>query len=353
MFVDSKYKSCETLLFSNLEATFLYNYKFMKPKHYFLLTCGLFAVLVLIVLWVFQPALIYSEKKNSLVSPLPNELNLKENDQVRLLDFWLPFVERFTEKEDSSLAATSRSVLIYDLQNNKVLFEKDADQKLPMASLTKIMTAIIALENPKKDNHYLVKPEYLVGEDTMGLSAGEVLGLEELTYGLMLPSGNDAAEVLADNFPGGRDTFIKAMNNKAVALGLSNTRFSNPSGLQGDGAQYTNASEMVVITRFALENFPVFRKVSATYQREIPATSTHKYFFLENATNLLSTYPGVKGVKTGFTPEAGLCLVTYLEYKDQKIIGVMLNSQNRRGEMKELLDYSLKKLGVTPPPFEG
>jgi D-alanyl-D-alanine carboxypeptidase len=210
------------------------------------------------------------------------------------------------------------------------------------------MTAIVALENKKSGNSYRVLPSDLVGENTMGLSAGEVLTLEELLYGLLLPSGNDAAEVLARNYPEGREAFINAMNNKAKALGLTDTHFTNPSGLQGDGEQYTTAYDLLVITRYAIEHFPKFTEITSTYEYVIPATTSHKEYYLYNETNLISSYEGVKGVKTGYTPEAGMCLVTYLEYGGQKIIGVILNSEDRRGEMKEMLDYSLRTVGITP-----
>jgi D-alanyl-D-alanine carboxypeptidase len=248
---------------------------------------------------------------------------------------------------------TAKSILMYNLTTDETIYEKNAGVRMPMASLTKIMTAIISIENPKKDTRYIAKSKDLVGENVMGLSAGEVLSLEELLYGLMLPSGNDAAEVLAGNYPLGRDAFIQAMNDKAKALGLKDTNFDNPSGLQGDGIQYTTAHDLLVMTRYALESYPLFAQVVGTVSYSIPATSTHKGYDLVNETNLLTTYEGVRGVKTGYTPEAGLCLVTYLEYGEHKIIGIILNSENRRGEMKELLDYSLKSLGIKPPPFKG
>ena len=187
-----------------------------------------------------------------------------------------------------------------------------------------------------------------VGENSMGLTAGEKLTVEELLYGLFLNSGNDAAEVLAEESPYGRDEFVFIMNKKAESLGLTNTRFSNASGLEGDGRQYSTVKDLLTLTRYAL-TFPEFAKIAATYEHEILVTSTHKYFLLYNQTNLLTTYPGVKGVKTGYTEEAGLCLITYLEYKGHKIVAVLLNSENRRQDMKELLDYSLKSLGVEPP----
>lgn len=316
-----------------------------------------------VIFWYVTPA---SERHFDLQSPLPDFLTITKNKQVRLLDLWLPIIpesEGAYQPVHSSGGVgggyevsnlTARSVLMYDLTTNKTLFEKDAHEKLPMASLTKIMTAIISLENKRREDKYLVHKANLVGEDSMGVLAGETLSLDELLYGLMLPSGNDAAEVLASDFPhGGREGFIKAMNDKAKSLGLTDTSFSNPSGLQGDGLQYTTTYDLLVITRYALENFPEFKKIVSTVEYNIQLTDTHKAYHLYNETNLLTTYPGVKGVKTGFTPEAGLCLVTYLEYKEHRILGIILNSQNRRAEMRELLDYSLKELGITPPEFKG
>ena len=325
----------------------------MKYWHYYFVTSTLFIVFISLLAWLAVPAFSQSDEPEAFVSPLPKGSTLSENNQVRVLDFFIPFIEKLQGKSGDDFAPTSKAVLMYDLVNNKTLYEKNARETLPMASLTKIMTAIIALENPLLSDQYLVKSEHLVGEDSMGLTAGEILTLEELLYGLMLPSGNDASEVLAGHFPGGRSAFLQAMNNKALALGLTDTRFSNPSGLQGDGTQYTTARDLLVITKYVLDNFPLFREVVQTFSHEIPATSTHKYFYLENATNLISTYPGVKGVKTGFTPEAGLCLVTYLEYGGHKVVGILLGSENRRMEMKDLLDYSLEKLGTPPPPFES
>ena len=183
----------------------------------------------------------------------------------------------------------------------------------------------------------------------MGLTEGEILKLEDLLYGLVLLSGNDAAETIAEGSPFGRDNFVYLMNKRAEELGLTDTRFTNPSGLEGDGDQYSTAYDLLVISRYALQN-PDFSEIVSTVTHDIPASSEHNAYYLFNETNLLTSYPGVKGVKTGYTNEAGLCLVTYLEYKGHKIIAVLLNAQNRRQEMKDLLDYSLKTLGVEPPP---
>jgi D-alanyl-D-alanine carboxypeptidase (penicillin-binding protein 5/6) len=142
------------------------------------------------------------------------------------------------------------------------------------------------------------------------------------------------------------------MNDKVKALGLADTHYTNPSGLEGDGDQYTTAYDLFVITKYALENYPLLGQVVQTPFYNIPQTNTHRSYDLYNETNLLTSYPGVKGVKTGYTPEAGYCLITYLEYKDHKIIAVLLGSENRRQEMKDILDYSLTTEGITPPKHD-
>ena len=314
-------------------------------------------LLVLLIIIVFFTAFLYflifpkaSEEKQTVVSPIPDFLSIINNKQVSSLSLWLPVLSNFIAGKDTVPQVTAKAALVFDIENKKVLYEKNPKQRLPIASLTKIMTAIVALENPKKDNRYIVRKEDLVGENSMGLTEGEVLTLEELLYGLILPSGNDAAEVLAHNYKDGRKGFIKAMNNKSKALGIKDTNFTNPSGLEGDGDQYSTPYDLMVMTHYALSNFPIFAKVVATYEQTIEGNQNHKAYYLVNETNLISSYPGVKGVKAGYTPEAGFCLVTYLDYKGNKIIAVILGSENRRQEMKDLLDYSLQSIGTDPPP---
>ncbi len=298
-------------------------------------------VLGCFVAWLVQP--FSSPAITKVSSPLPDAMTRFVNGQVTSLDVWFPNPSSNTK----AFRLSAKSAFSYDLTTNTVLFAKNPSQQLPMASITKIMTAIVALEHPQQS--YGVTQQDLVGEDSMGLAVGEKLTLSELLYGLILHSGNDAAETLASNFPGGRDAFIVAMNEKALSLGLSHTHFTNPTGLEGDGKQYTTAADLIVITRYGLVHFPLFATVVATFDYTIPATSTHAAYYLENETNLLTSYPGVKGVKTGYTPEAGLCLVTYLEYGGHQVLAVVLGSDNRRGEMIDILDYSLERLGITPP----
>ena len=162
-------------------------------------------------------------------------------------------------------------------------------------------------------------------------------------------SGNDAAETLAINTMD-RDKFIKAMNDKALAIGMKNTHFTNPTGLQGDGDQHTTAYDLLVLSKYVISNYPQIINASSTKEHHIEKTNEHEAYDLYNQLNLVSSYPGVKGLKDGYTPDAGLCLISYLDYGGHKIIGIILGSENRRGEMKELLDYSLKQENINPPP---
>jgi len=309
-------------------------------------------ILITFSLTLFSFSYINIGKFNALttiISPLPKLLTNVIYNESSSSSFWQPKlgVLGTTQKP---LTLTAKAALSYDTDTNTMLYEKNIDERLPIASLTKIMTAVIALENLSlNDNITITNSAATIGEDSMGLSEGETLQLKDLMYGMLLQSGNDAAEAIAQASKFKRNDYVHLMNKKAEDLGLSNTRFTNPTGLQGDGEQYSTAKELLVLTKYALLK-QEFAEIVSTYEYDIEVTPKHKGYTLFNETNLLTTYPGVKGVKTGFTDEAGLCLVTYLDYKGHRIIAVLLNSQNRRAEMAQLLDYSLKSLGITPPP---
>lgn len=304
--------------------------------------------IISLLLWYFIPDGL--QEKLSFASPLPDYLTLTHNQQVRVLDLWLPNLPQ--TQAAASDQYTAQAMLSYDMTTNKTLFAKNINQHLAMASLTKLMTVIISLENPKADDRYEVSSSDIVGEDSMGLSPGEVMTQQDLLYGIFLNSGNDAAETIASNYPGGVQAFITAMNQKARALGLTDTNFTNPTGLQGDGDQHTSAYDLLVITKYLLENFPQILQISSQVSHTIPANTMHKEYDLSNEVNLISTYPGVDGLKDGYTDEAGWCLITHLNYSGHQIIGIILNSQDRRGEMKKLLDYSLQSESIAPPTHQ-
>jgi len=281
----------------------------------------------------------------SLKSPVPKVFGISKSP---IVNKWFPKTESLTLASTSGLTLSAKSAILVDFDTQEVIFQKDPQQKLPVASTVKIMTALLALENTKPSDIYVVSEKAAkVGENSMGLTTGERLSREELLYGLMLVSGNDAAVALAEGIAGSEEAFVAMMNEKTNSLGLFDTQFINASGLDEDGRmQYSTAYDMATIAHFIWQNYPEFREVSSAEHKFIEANSYHKAFDLYNDTNLLTTYPGVKGIKPGFTWEAGLCLVTYAENDGKKLLAVILGSDDRRGEMKELLDYGFGKYGI-------
>ena len=236
-----------------------------------------------------------------------------------------------------------RSALLVDIKNGNVLFEKNASERKKIASLVKIMTAVIALEHKKPDEKlYVSSRAAQIGENSMGISEGEIYTLEELLYGLILHSGNDAAYAIAEGVAGDATIFVDWMNIKAKELGLKNTYFADPSGL--DDSSYSTATDLVLLTRYSLKN-PEFKRVVATVEKELYGQN-HKYLYLYNQTNLLTTYPGVAGVKTGYTQEAGLTLVTYAINNGVELVGAVLGSVDRKGDMVLMLDHGFAALGI-------
>lgn len=314
------------------------------------LTIGLIGVVVLIGIFIY---LQYPQKTNAkeriIMSPIPKTLAQVMNNIQVLGDNipWIPGDKVTIPQVQSPPIFTAESAISVDLTTKQVIFEKNSTLRRPVASTTKIMTALIALENAPLDKEITVSDQAAtVGEDSMGVSVGERYTLKELLYGLMLVSGNDASEAIAESIGGRREVFISMMNAKAESLGLKDTKYVNPSGLDGDGEHYSSAHDLIVLTQYILLKFPVFQDIVATREYIIPYSTLHKQIFLTNETNLLTTYPGVKGVKTGYTPDAGLCLVTRAVNQKQDILAVVLGSTDRRGDMTKLLDYSFSSLGI-------
>jgi D-alanyl-D-alanine carboxypeptidase (penicillin-binding protein 5/6) len=231
---------------------------------------------------------------------------------------------------------SAQAALVVDLDSGISLYEKDPDKPLLPASTTKIMTALVAMENYSEDQVLGVSDEKVEGQK-MGLKKGEQITVRDLLYGLLVYSANDAAEVLAKSFEGGRNAFIEAMNQKAKELSLNNTKFSNPSGLDGNG-HFTTARDLIRISEVAMED-PKFAEIVGTKTQVVRSIDGKIAHYLTNINELLGKIPGVLGVKTGWTENARENLVTYINRDDHRIMIAVLGSQDRFGETKELIDW--------------
>lgn len=241
---------------------------------------------------------------------------------------------------------TATSAFFVNPASGQVLYAKNPNQKMKIASLTKIMSVIIALERKNLDDVYTVSDQASEMEpDKMYLLPGEKHTLKNLLDGIFLVSANDAAETLAEGTTGRREEFINLMNSKALQLGMNNTLFVNPSGLEEDGKNYYSTSiDVAIMSRYLIKKWPQIISISSQPYVYIEKTDWHQDYEMYSGINLLTTYPGVLGLKTGFTPEAGLTLVTYAVQGNKEVLGVLLNATNRRDDAKVLLDYSFSKM---------
>lgn len=241
---------------------------------------------------------------------------------------------------------TAKAAIFLETKNGRVLFAKNIHHRLPVASLVKVMTATVALDLHSMDELFTVSKRAVDMEpDKMLLIDGEQLTLKELLYGLFLISANDAAEVIAENTTGRREEFIVLMNAKAKQLGMQNSFFVNPTGLDEDeNNSYSTAYDLALLTRFVVRSYSYLVDITSTEHIILPITEHHQDYDMYSGINLLTTYPGVVGFKTGFTPQSGLTLITLARKNGHEIIGVLLGSENRRDEAKELLDYSFYQL---------
>jgi D-alanyl-D-alanine carboxypeptidase (penicillin-binding protein 5/6) len=233
-------------------------------------------------------------------------------------------------------ALTAEAAVLLEASTGQVLFDKNAEQKRPPASTTKIMTALLALEGGELDQVVTVSPKASsVGEASLDLRAGEKLTLEELLYGAMLESGNDACVAIAEHLAGTELNFVLLMNQKAIIIGAKNTSFKNTNGLPATG-HYTTARDLALVTQYALKN-PVFQKIVSTKSRKIGSNESQRY--LNNTNRLLWSYEWADGVKTGTTQEAGNCLVASATKNGRQLISVVFHSENRWGDSIKLLSF--------------
>lgn len=236
---------------------------------------------------------------------------------------------------------SAKSFLVVDVDSAVVLTSKDPDTKLNPASLTKLMTALVALDYYQPTSELTVRrlaPE--PGEVEMGLAVGDRLTVDNLLYGLLVPSGNDAAFALADNYFGGIENFVFAMNTKAKQLHMENTRFVNPNGTDHPNHK-SSARDLLILTKTAMKNADI-KRIVATNGITVADALGIKSYPLKNVNQLLGIVPGLEGVKTGYTDLAGQCLITATRRNGHVIYTLVLGSTDRFGESSILIDWAFK-----------
>ena len=246
-------------------------------------------------------------------------------------------------------STSAKAAVLMECQTGRVLYAKNESEQLPMASTTKIMTALLAVENCDLNQPVTVTGEMaLVEGSSMGLHIGDVITVEGLVTGALLASGNDAANAIALTVRPSFEEFAALMNERAKEIGAQNTSFVTPSGL--DNAQhYTTAYDLALIAREAMAN-PVFSDIARKSIAQVEFQNPVKTCTLSNHNRLVKEYEGAIGVKTGFTKKSGRCLVSCAERDGVKLLVVTLNDPDDWKDHKALLDYGFSQVTVQNLP---
>lgn len=239
-------------------------------------------------------------------------------------------------------ATSAQSAVLIEATSGTVIYEKNAHEMRPMASTTKIMTALVALEKSDLTKTVTIS-EKAVGVEgsSIYLYRNEKLSMEDLVYALMLESANDAAAAIAVELAGGIDEFADMMNSKASELELNSTHFTNPHGLD-NSEHYTTAYDLARLAAYSMNN-EQFCKIVSTYKRVIPLKESEGARLLLNHNKLIKRYDGAIGVKTGFTKKSGRCLVSAAERDGVRFIAVTLNAPDDWNDHAAMLDYGFSK----------
>ncbi len=228
---------------------------------------------------------------------------------------------------------------LMDVDSKRIIFTKNPNKELPMASTTKVMTGIIAVEKDSLGGTIKASEEAseVIGS-SIYLKEDEKLSMENMLYGLMLESGNDAAHAIAEHISGDVDSFNNLMNKRARELGAVSTNFQNPHGLPAKN-HYTTAKDLLILSRHAISQ-PVLARIFSTKNKIIPGPDEEvKFRFLRNTNKLLGKYPGADGVKTGWTEKAGRCLIFSASKDGRQLVGTLLNAPEMYEDAQKLLDW--------------
>lgn len=236
------------------------------------------------------------------------------------------------------LEVNAEAAVVMDADSGRLLYAQNPDKRLANASTTKIMTALLTLEQPDQDRYFTVDSDAIQVEGTtMGLQPGDSVTLHQLAAGMLLPSGNDAANAAAVEIAGSEEAFVRLMNQRAAELGLENTQYRNPSGLDAEG-HYSSARDLATLAAHALENED-FADIVSKQEIRMAFGNPPYNRSLCTTNKLLERYPYAIGVKTGYTDDAGLCLVTAAEKDGTRLIIVTLNGKDDANTHMRLYEH--------------
>lgn len=253
----------------------------------------------------------------------------------------LIFVADIVVPSAFALENSATSAILINADTGSVIFEKNAEERRPMASTTKIMTALILAEQNTPDKQVVVTQQMVLVEgSSMGLRAGDKVTYRDLLLGIMLSSGNDAANAAAISVSGSIESFCQLMNKRAKELGLCDTNFVTPSGLDAEN-HYTTAKDLAKLTVFALKN-QIFADAAKTKTASVCFGNPPTVKMISNHNRLLKEYDGAIGVKTGYTSRSGRCLVSAARRNGVTLIAVTLNDKNDWADHKSMLDYGFE-----------
>lgn len=242
-----------------------------------------------------------------------------------------------------NIEISAKSAVVISADTGEIVYSENSGEKLPMASTTKIMSALLCLESGDLYEPFVVDSEAIKVEgSSMGLQEGDIVTKYALACGMLLPSGNDGANAAAVKIAGSIENFAEMMNDRAKKLGLKKTYFVTPSGLEGEGHGST-AEDMAILTAEALKN-DLFREICSSAAMKLEYGNPPYTRWLKNTNKLLTMYDGVYGVKTGFTDEAGRCLVSACEREGKRLICVTLNAPDDWNDHIKLYENCFKKV---------
>ena len=249
---------------------------------------------------------------------------------------------------DGPPPVTAAAWIVYDEMTDMVLASREADTPRPMASITKIMTVLVALENGSLDDPVTISEDAAgTGGQEIGLVAGETVTLGALVRAAMVRSGNDAAAAIAEHIGGSVDGFVRMMNERAAELGMDNTNFVNPHGLDATG-HYSSPRDMLIVGRHAM-SIPEFAEMARARMLVFPDSPTGTARSASNTNRVLNNYEGAIGVKTGETPRAGLTYVGAAERQGRRVFTVVFDSVGQRAHLSDavmLYEWAFGDLGI-------